>query len=213
MLASVLVANELPLLLEQLVIFGDILHQYHKRQIDGALGVRVVRTGHSPIDRFVRPSNKRSVSLHIVRNVASGMSKRLLVEDSKRFVDRLARILNLGMDRDVFLVKMSPILWMTGGVQQLVRPRATVVHRAADLEVALESRSVKIVVRVARKVEDELVSIQKVVNFISHHQHRLAVIPHLVTDTVIGERLLEEVERCDENSFLLFESGFATEAV
>jgi len=73
MRTPILKADEFALLLEQLVVFWNVLVQNHKGQIDCALDVAVIRARHCTVDRLVWTRDERLVPLHIVGYVGRTM--------------------------------------------------------------------------------------------------------------------------------------------
>ena len=77
---EVLEADELALLLKELVILGDILHDDVVSEIDGPLDIAVVRTGHGSVHRLVGAGNQRFVALNVMGDVGTAVPQSLLIE-------------------------------------------------------------------------------------------------------------------------------------
>ena len=193
--AEVLEADKLALLLEELVVLGDVFHQDVVRQVDGALDVGVVRARHRAVDRLVRPRDERLVALDVERRVGRGVAQRLLVEDAEALVDRAALLLDLLVDGPKLVVQLLPVARVGGGTHRRGGVGLSAVDCPAHLVVRLERRLGERVALVGADVEDELVAVEEVVHLVDDHQDALAVRLHLVADLVVRERLLELVER------------------
>mmetsp|Transcript_13317 Transcript_13317/g.41552 ORF Transcript_13317/g.41552 Transcript_13317/m.41552 type:complete len:219 (+) Transcript_13317:424-1080(+) len=198
-LGEVLEADELALLLEQLVVLGHVLHEDVVGQVDGALRVAVVRAWHRAVHRLVGARNQGLVSLDVLRDVGLAMPQRLLIEDSEALVDRPALLLNLRVDRRELLVQLLPVGRVGGGGHRGGRAGLPAVDGAAELVVALQRGLGEAVAHVGADVEDQLVAVQEVVHLVDEHQDASAVRPHLLADLVVGECLLELLEGGDED--------------
>ena len=109
-LLPVLEADELSLLLEEVVVLGHVLHQNVVGEVDGALHVRVIAPRHRAVDGRVRARDERAVALNVLSDVGRAVPEGLLVEDPEALVDRARLVLNLDMDGRELRMQFRPVL-------------------------------------------------------------------------------------------------------
>ena len=196
MVVEVLKVDELPLVLKQLVVLGNVLHQDVVGQVDGSLNVAVVRPGHGSLDGLVGPCNQTLVPLNVVGNVSSGgrVPQGVLVENPEAFVDGLALLLDLGVDARQLLVQLMPVVQILRLSQSsCVWEGLSLVNSSADLQILLYLSFFQGVVFARAYVEHQLVPVKKIIHFISDNQNVLSVGSDLGANRVIGQSLFESV--------------------
>mmetsp|Transcript_23783 Transcript_23783/g.39208 ORF Transcript_23783/g.39208 Transcript_23783/m.39208 type:complete len:229 (-) Transcript_23783:1104-1790(-) len=186
--------------LEQFVILRDILRQDHEGKEDCPFNITVVGPGHGTVHGFVWTCNQSLVSFNVMRDTCRTMTQSFLIEYTKALVQRFTSILYLMENCNKLGVQLFPVTRVGRRVTCITWVRLSMICCIACFVVIIHSRLVKRIRLVATDVENELISVKKIINFIANNEDLFPVRSHFSANRVICQSFLELIETGDKDS-------------